>query len=350
MRRAVLLVGAIAACGGDEQQPIGATAWAVRFHRPLSAVAVTGPSGHVAAYNNQRAVLLAPDGSGVLWEADLPNGTQDASVAVDASGAAYLAKPIQDAQMVVLSKRTPDGSEAWTHTFTATPDGYALVHAVLVETAGTILVLLNNRGAVDFGAGTIGEPSETTRGTWGRFDSDGGLVASGVIEFEMRAGRAALWPDRDGFVVPAIRLGREQLVAFDGEGQEVWSVDGPSITAPFCLHEDGEVSVVVGQDLVRLDRQQHQRWRVEAWLLDCTPLLDGSLMSTGADAGPDCLQRVDSAGVLSEPECFDDQIALARGGPSTTYAFQLSSYDGVDLHDLHIDRPGDYVVSREAPP
>ena len=349
MTRAVLLVAAIAACGGDAQQPIGSTAWAVRFDRPLSALAVIGPSGHVAAYNDQRAALVASDGFSILWAADFPNGTQDASLAVDASGAAYLAKPIQDAQMVVLSKRAPDGSEVWSQTFTVTPDGFALVHAVMVEAADTVLVLLNNRGAVDFGAGPVGEPSETTRGTWGRFDRDGALVASGVIDFEMRAGRAALWPDRDGWVVPALRLEREQLVAFDGEGQEVWSVDGPSISTPFCLHEDGELSVVVGQDVVRLDAEQHQRWRVEASLRDCTPLLGGSLIGAGADSGPECLQQIDSSGVISASECFDSEIALARGLSSATYAFQLSTYDEVDLHDLHIDQAGDYIVSRQAP-
>lgn len=344
-----LALAAVACGGGDPQKPIGTTEWAVPFARPIGSVAVAGASGHVAAYNNQRAVFFAPDG-GVSWDQDFPNGGQDASMAIDPDGAAYAAKPISDSQRVVFDKRAPDGSELWSQTFTVTEDGYALVHAVLVESGGTVLLLLNGRGAVDLGAGPVGEPTEVTRGTWGRFDGDGGLLASGVVDFEVRGFQAAVWPDRDGFVVHALRLTREQLVAFDGDGAELWSLDGPSITAPFCLHEQGELTVVVGAELVRLDAEQRQRWRIDPALRELVPLAGGELIGATGDVVGDCLQQVDAAGEVTGPECFAGPVALAGGLPSSHYYFQVEGGDDLDLHDVDFDRGGDYMVARRAPP
>lgn len=350
MRGAVILAVALVACGGASDEPIGTTEWAVQFDRPFSAAAVSGSSGHVVAYNNQRAVLIAADGTDVLWDADLPNGGQDASAAIDSSGATYVAKPISDSRMVVFDKRATDGSEEWTQTLSVSDGGYALVHAVLVEPDDRVLLLINGEGAVDLGGGPVGEPGEALHSTWGRFDGDGTLLASGVIDFELRGQQASGWPDGDGFVVHALRFQREQLVAFDREGQEVWSVDGPSLSAPFCLHEDGEVSLVVGADLVRLDAQQRQRWRVAVPLLDCAPLVGGALIGSLGDIQPGCLEQVDAAGEVSDSECFDSSIAIAHGPTTALYHFQIRGTDGLDLHDLHLEDGGDYMVARRAPP
>lgn len=355
-RGLVLLTVAGLACGADPQRPIGTTEWVVElpdYSSPITA----GPDGGVVLDVYGGLELLAPDGARA-WHVCIPDveesesDTRPPRFAVTAAGDVVAIEYANEGLRVRRYARA-DGRIAWSHVYDT---GESIVRAApAVGSDGRIRVLVTGLAQpVDFGTGPIGGQAGEYSALLD-FDLDGELGSASPVDLDIAW--VQVHHALDSVLVVGSDRGPGWLVELELDGQlrpRQWPDFPPDGARQVVVHEDGEISVLAGGDIVRLDGERRERWREMAGASSLSALSGGRLMASVPE-GIASESMVTALRLLGPDGALEAEELISRGSlrllPSTPgpdyWLWGEVIFGELDLHDDTAElEGGPFVVRR----
>jgi hypothetical protein len=238
---------------------LGTTRWTITIDRPE--IQRAGRGGHVALARGTALDVIGPEGTRA-WATSLAGEPIDL-VVDEAGGVVVLHRSAPGAIASTLSRFTDDGTLRWS---APRPDDPSVASTMVVLDVDDATWVLSTGFLVD------------TR--WERYDAAGIRIGGDVLSFKRPGSGVQI-----GAALPAggIAFPDEQggISAIDNTGMLLWRI-APGFG--FAVHDDGEITLLRGAFIERLDAARQPRWSRSTnfnWAL--VALDDGGVIVAGSD-------------------------------------------------------------------